>query len=237
MGELALLRPSHPVVLANHAGALALNGRGDEALGVLRRLEAMRVVVDLSDKDYDSLRGRDDFRAVEASMTALRTERVSSARDISHSAQDLMPGHRWDERGRSSSARPEAEDLPDEPGGALRTRRESGRSTGSSGRQAAHSVGHELAARVEVPKGRDEDVALFAFNRLRALIAHYNPRTTGRLISSTISRSPDGAVCRFRGSVPPRGPGRWAIRRVRGLPLARGRRGAKAFSCMTTAVR
>ncbi|HEX9984330.1 MAG TPA: hypothetical protein VGF69_13770 [Thermoanaerobaculia bacterium] len=66
--QLAVLRPNHPVVIFNHAGALALNGRPDDAMRELQRLGAMELVLDLSDPDLDSLRSRADFRAVEARM-------------------------------------------------------------------------------------------------------------------------------------------------------------------------
>src|SRR4051812_3460625 len=67
MSELHALRPKLPIVVANYAGALALNGRPEEAVAALRKLpEQLQVATDLSDHDLDSLRARDDFRAVEA---------------------------------------------------------------------------------------------------------------------------------------------------------------------------
>lgn len=80
MSELHALRPKLPIVVANYAGALALNGRPDEAVAALRTLpEPLQVATDLSDHDLDSLRTRDDFRAVERAIEALRTKRIASS--------------------------------------------------------------------------------------------------------------------------------------------------------------
>jgi streptogramin lyase len=80
MSELYALRPKLPIVVANYAGALALNGRPEEAVAALRRLpEQLQVATDLSDHDLDSLRARDDFRAVEAEVKELRAKRITSS--------------------------------------------------------------------------------------------------------------------------------------------------------------
>jgi sugar lactone lactonase YvrE len=79
MTELRTLRPSHPTVLFNYAGALALTNRGDEAIAQLQRLASMQVAFDLSDTDLDSIRTRDDFRNVEQAMQATRTRRVANS--------------------------------------------------------------------------------------------------------------------------------------------------------------
>src|SRR3954452_14781556 len=70
METLARLRPQHPLIRANYAGALALNGRAEESVAQLRRLIAMSVATDLTDHDFDALRSRDDFRDVEKSNEA-----------------------------------------------------------------------------------------------------------------------------------------------------------------------
>src|SRR5215212_6232997 len=82
MDALATLRPGHPVMLFNRAGALALNGKNAEAVALLDKLARMQIAMDLSDHDLDSLRERDDFRAVEKQMNELRTRKISSPRRL-----------------------------------------------------------------------------------------------------------------------------------------------------------
>jgi sugar lactone lactonase YvrE len=77
MSELRELRPSHPTVLFNYAGSLALTGRGDEAIAQLRRLAAMHLAMDLSDTDLDSIRQRAEFREIEQAMQETRTKRIT----------------------------------------------------------------------------------------------------------------------------------------------------------------
>src|SRR5690349_14910695 len=80
MSELYALRPKLPIVVASYAGALALNGKPQEAVAALRKLpEQLQVATDLSDHDLDSLRSRDDFRAVEAEVAELRAKRITSS--------------------------------------------------------------------------------------------------------------------------------------------------------------
>lgn len=78
--ELRALRPKHPGVILNYAGALALNGRAEESVAQIERLNAMQVALDLADHDFDSLREREDFRAAAAKMTETRTRPVSTSR-------------------------------------------------------------------------------------------------------------------------------------------------------------
>jgi sugar lactone lactonase YvrE len=77
--QLAAALPDHPIVIFNHGGALALNGRPADAMRELQRLGAMELVLDLSDTDLDSLRSRDDFRAVEARMRAIAATPVAKS--------------------------------------------------------------------------------------------------------------------------------------------------------------
>ncbi|HVR41408.1 MAG TPA: hypothetical protein VMU84_20095 [Thermoanaerobaculia bacterium] len=79
MDALTKLRPGHPIVLFNHAGALALNDKAAESVAELDRLARMQIAMDLSDHDLDSLRARDDFHAVEKSMSELRKQRISTS--------------------------------------------------------------------------------------------------------------------------------------------------------------
>jgi len=80
MEPLAKVRGYQPAMIFNYAGALALNGRGDEAIVQLKRLVDRQIALDLSDTDLDSLRKRDDFRAIEREMAALSTRQVSSSK-------------------------------------------------------------------------------------------------------------------------------------------------------------
>src|SRR5882724_13343920 len=56
IGELAALRPQHPIVLAMYAGGLALNRRGGEAVAQLQRVVDLQVAPDLTDHDLDAIR-------------------------------------------------------------------------------------------------------------------------------------------------------------------------------------
>jgi sugar lactone lactonase YvrE len=77
--RMDVLRPNHPTVLINTAGAYALSGRPDEALSVLRRILAMKVFFDTSDADFDALRGDARFVQIERELQQLRAERVAGA--------------------------------------------------------------------------------------------------------------------------------------------------------------
>jgi len=91
METLHAMRPGHPIVATNYAGALALNGRGDAAVAQLGRVAAMQIAVDLSDHDFDSLRARDDFRDVERRITAVRTAVVrTDTKEIRIPQKDLL---------------------------------------------------------------------------------------------------------------------------------------------------
>lgn len=90
MEPLVRLRPQHPLIRANYAGALALNGRAEDAVAELRHLLAMSVAVDLTDHDFDSIRQRDDFRAVERDSAALKQKRISHATIRYRLAKDLL---------------------------------------------------------------------------------------------------------------------------------------------------
>jgi sugar lactone lactonase YvrE len=206
MTELAALRPSHPVVVANHAGALALNGRADEAVRALQRIAAMRVAVDLADKDFDSLRGREDFRAIESALQALRGERISSASgSIRIPHRDLITeAITWDPKTRTFlvSAARKRKIYRLTPGGKM---------TELVGEKiwAVNGLGIDVRRRIlwatsspyerveGFVKGRDEmDVALFAFHAdSGALIARYNPPDDGRPhFFDDLTVAPDGTV-------------------------------------------
>lgn len=79
MEALAAKRPGLPVVLFNYAGALALNGRPADAVAQLGRIADRMVVIDLGDHDLDSLRARDDFRAVQRRFDDIRVRKISSS--------------------------------------------------------------------------------------------------------------------------------------------------------------
>jgi sugar lactone lactonase YvrE len=91
MRTLAAMRPAHPLVLVNLGGALALNGRVDEALAQFEQLAAMQVVVALADHDFDAVRDTPRFRAVVQRMEETGRKRVSSAtRTITIAQKDLL---------------------------------------------------------------------------------------------------------------------------------------------------
>jgi len=70
MTKLDALRPNHPRVLFNLAGALALAGRTDDALAALERLAATGVVMPVAaDEDMASLRESPRFAAVAERIT------------------------------------------------------------------------------------------------------------------------------------------------------------------------
>lgn len=88
---LAAMRPGHPLVLANLGGALALNGRAEEALAQFEQLAAMQVAVDLSDHDFDAVRDTPRFRAVVQRMAETERKRISSAkRTVTIAQKDLL---------------------------------------------------------------------------------------------------------------------------------------------------
>ena len=103
METLHAMRPSHPIVGANYAGALALSSRADDAVAQLRRLAAMQIAIDLSDHDFDSLRGREDFRDVERRIAAVRTAVVrSDTKEIRIPQKDLITeAIAWDRKGKA----------------------------------------------------------------------------------------------------------------------------------------
>ena len=90
MEALVRLRPQHPIVRQNYAGALALNGRAEESVAEIRHLLAMSVATDLTDHDFDAIRQRDDFRAVEQDVEALRHKRISHASIRFRLPKDLL---------------------------------------------------------------------------------------------------------------------------------------------------
>src|SRR5213075_2883900 len=90
METLVRLRPQHPLIRANYAGALALNGRAEESVAQLRRLLAMSVATDLTDHDFDAVRSRDDFRDIEKSNEALKHKRITHASIRYRLPKDLL---------------------------------------------------------------------------------------------------------------------------------------------------
>lgn len=62
--EADKLRPGHPRLLYNLAGALALNGKKSEALATLGRVAAMGMVFPLEDPDFAAIRESEEFRRI-----------------------------------------------------------------------------------------------------------------------------------------------------------------------------
>ena len=79
MTKMLALRPNHPTVLVNLAGAYALNGKTADALAVVRTLVGEKVFFDTADSDFDSLRADPEFKILDAQLHALSKERIEGA--------------------------------------------------------------------------------------------------------------------------------------------------------------
>ena len=73
------MRPNHPTILINTAGAYALNGQTSEALAMLERVVRMNVHFNVGDHDFDSLRGDPRFIELTKQLAELKTRRVAGA--------------------------------------------------------------------------------------------------------------------------------------------------------------
>lgn len=79
MEALVKVRGYQPAIVFNYAGALALNNRPVAAVAQLKRLAEQKVVMDLSDADFNPIRARGDFRAMAQVMSALRVQKASAS--------------------------------------------------------------------------------------------------------------------------------------------------------------
>jgi sugar lactone lactonase YvrE len=79
MEALVKVRGYQPAAIFNYAGALALNNRPIAAVAQLKRLAEQKVVMDLSDADFNPIRNRADFRAIAQVMSALRVQKASTS--------------------------------------------------------------------------------------------------------------------------------------------------------------
>ena len=73
------VRPNHPSIMANMAGAYALNGRPEDAIAILRRLVAMQVFIDTRDTDFDAIRSDERFIEAAGRLAELHGQRIAGA--------------------------------------------------------------------------------------------------------------------------------------------------------------
>ena len=86
------LRPNHPRVLFNLAGALARNGRNDDALAALERLASMGVVMPVKDDDdLATLRDTPRFAAVVERLAKNAAPFGSAKRAATIDAKGALP--------------------------------------------------------------------------------------------------------------------------------------------------
>ncbi len=90
--RLLSLRPDHPRVLYNLAGAFALNGSADDAIAALARVAAMGLVMPAAkDDDFASLRDDPRFRATLARFEANARPKGSAVRAFVIDVRGAMP--------------------------------------------------------------------------------------------------------------------------------------------------
>jgi streptogramin lyase len=87
----ALLRPTHPTILYNLAGAYALTGKNTEALRALASVAAMGMVYPAADDtNFASLRETDEFKAIIKRFAANREPVKQSARAFTFAGKGLV---------------------------------------------------------------------------------------------------------------------------------------------------
>ncbi|MBV9957112.1 MAG: hypothetical protein JO360_01770, partial [Acidobacteria bacterium] len=74
------LRPEHPTIMYNLAGAYALNGKGSEALTLLGRVAQMGFIYPTDDEDFAAIKSSEEFRNIVKRFASNRTA-------VSHSTQ------------------------------------------------------------------------------------------------------------------------------------------------------
>ena len=96
------LRPSHPTMLYNYAGALALNGRGDEAIDALERIAAMGMIYEpAKDDDFASIKGSPRFARVVAVFQRNADPTTKTKREFTIDDRGIIPeGIAYDARTR-----------------------------------------------------------------------------------------------------------------------------------------
>jgi hypothetical protein len=67
------LRPEHPTIMYNLAGAYALNGKGSDALRLLGRVAQMGLIYPTDDEDFAAIKTSDEFRNIVQKFAANRT--------------------------------------------------------------------------------------------------------------------------------------------------------------------
>jgi hypothetical protein len=87
----AVLRPTHPTILYNLAGAYALTGKNTEALRALASVAAMGMVYPVTeDADFASLRETEEFKAIIKRFAANREPVKQSARAFTFAGKGLV---------------------------------------------------------------------------------------------------------------------------------------------------
>jgi len=206
MEQLHAMRPAQPIIALNYAGALALNHREEESVRELGRLAAMQTTWDLTDRDFDSLRARDDFKAIEKTMKELATKRISSGtvayklpKDIITESITYDPVTRRlfvsgvrerkiiaiDRKGKISDfIKPAQDGLWGVNGMGVDARR---RVLWASSSAYARSLGYDAS--------HDGEKALYAFDLdSGALKGRYEPPPIDKLTLDDLSVGPDGTV-------------------------------------------
>jgi len=78
--EVSSLRPTHPTITWRLAGAYALNGRAEDAAGVLGRLEKLSLYNDVpASKDFADIRTNPAVQNAVRALEALKTRRVGAS--------------------------------------------------------------------------------------------------------------------------------------------------------------
>lgn len=82
MKQALMLRPEHPVIMYNLAGAYALNGKTNEALSLLGTLSQSGLIFSTDDEDFASLKTAAEFTEIAKQFEANKAA-------VTHSAQAL----------------------------------------------------------------------------------------------------------------------------------------------------
>jgi hypothetical protein len=82
MKQAQSLRPEHPTLMYNMAGAYALNGKSVEALATLGRVAQMGLIYPTDDEDFASIKSAEEFKAIVKKFEANKAP-------VTHSTQAL----------------------------------------------------------------------------------------------------------------------------------------------------
>ena len=86
------LRPNHPRLMYNLAGAYALNGKQNEAIALLRRMAEMDLIFPASsDHDFDSLHSLPEYDTILKRIEKNREPKINSLRAFTVHEKGLVP--------------------------------------------------------------------------------------------------------------------------------------------------